>query len=120
MADDVDFFEERDTSAGTERFKADITNLAREVRQLEGQMDELTSQVKELAKRKAEIEQKKLPELMQAAGVKEITTLEGLKVSTKFVVGAIPADSKERAFEWLEGYVGRSDHVTQLKNRLHV
>ena len=109
-ADDVDFFEEADTSTGSERFKAHITNLAREVRLLESQMADLQDQLKELGKRKLAIETQKLPDLLKQAGVKEITTLEGLKVSTKFVVGSIPAESKEQAYEWLDQN-GHSDII---------
>lgn len=99
---DVDFFEEADTSTGSERFKAEITNLAREVRMIDSEISDLQEKIKGLARQKAEIESKKLPDLLHQAGVKEITTLEGLKVSTKFIVGAIPAESKERAYEWLD------------------
>lgn len=102
MAEDVDFFEEQDTSNGTERFKAQVTNVAREYRQIEQEIAELQNQMKELGLKKALIENRTLPDLLQQAGVKEFTTLEGLKVSTKFVVGAIPADSKEKAFLWLD------------------
>lgn len=104
MTDDVDFFEEVDTSAGSERFKAEITNLAREHRVLGGEIDELKDKMKTRAQRMNEIETRLLPDLLRNAGVKEITTLEGLKVSTKYVVGAIPADSKEMAYQWLDAH----------------
>lgn len=104
MADGTDFFEEQDNSAGSERFKAEVTNLARRHRILQGEMDDLANQMKELAKEQREIATRTLPDLLRQAGVKEITTLEGLKVSTKFVVGAIPADSKELAYAWLDSH----------------
>lgn len=107
---DVDFFEEEDTSAGSERFKAEITNLARECRSIEGEISVLSDQIKELAARKTDIETKKLPNLLHQAGVKEITTLEGLKVSIKWVVGAIPAESKPTAYDWLDSH-GHSDII---------
>jgi hypothetical protein len=107
---DVDFFEEADTGTGLERFKAEITNIAREHRQIEGEISALQDQIKELTSRKVEIETRKLPGLLQQAGVKEITTLEGLKVSTKFVVGSIPAESKEQAYEWMDSH-GHSDII---------
>lgn len=106
----VDFFEEADTGTGSERFKAVITNLAREHRLIEGEITELNNRIKELGQRKLEIETRKLPQLLQQAGVKEITTLEGLKVSTKFVVGSIPMESKEAAYEWLDSH-GHSDII---------
>jgi hypothetical protein len=107
---DVDFFEEADTSTGSERFKAHITNLAREYRLLEGDIAELQNKIKDLTRRKVEIETQKLPELLKQAGVREITTLEGLKVSTKYVVGSIPPQSKEQAYEWLDSH-GHSDII---------
>lgn len=109
-APDVDFFEEEDRSQGADKFKAAITNLAREAKNLEGEMQTLTDQIKDMARRKLEIETKKLPDLLQQAGVKEMTTLEGIKVSMKFVVGGIPADSKEMAYAWLDEH-GHSDII---------
>lgn len=116
MADEVDFFEEEDTSTGAARFQADITNMAREYRMLEGQVAELNNRIKERKLRMAEIESKILPGLLHQAGVKEITTLEGLKVSTKFIVGAIPAESKEKAYSWLDA----NGHSSIIKRNLMV
>jgi len=110
MTDDVDFFEEQDNSVGSERFKAEVTNLARRHRIIQGEIDELQNQVKELATEQRVIATQKLPDLLRQAGVKEITTLEGLKVSTKFVVGSIPAESKELAYTWLDEH-GHSDII---------
>ncbi len=108
--DELDFFETTDTGQGAERFKAEITNLARECKTLEGEIMTLQNQIKELGLRKADIETKKLPGLLQQAGVKEITTLDGIKVSTKFIVGGIPAESKEKAYEWLDSH-GHADII---------
>ncbi len=110
MSEDVDFFEAPDDSGGAEKFKADITNLAQEVRTLETEMAELAEATKKLAMRKNEIEGRLLPDLMHQAGVSEITTLSGLKVSTKFIVGAIPAQAKDDAFQWLDDN-GHSDLI---------
>lgn len=107
---DVDFFEEASDTKGADRFQAEITNLARELRGIEGEIATLNNQIKDLGRRKQDIESKQLPGLLQQAGVKEITTLEGLKVSTKFVVGSIPADAKERAYEWLDSH-GHADLI---------
>lgn len=112
MADDndVDFFEQEDTSQGAERFKGAITNLAREAKTIERTINDLQDKIKELGKRQIEIETKQLPELLHQAGVKEITTLEGLKVTTKFIVGSIPAASKEEAYNWLDSH-GHADII---------
>jgi hypothetical protein len=106
----VDFFEEEDRSLGADRFKAEITNLAREAKNLEGEIQTLQDKIKDLARRKAEIETKKLPGLLQEAGVKTFTTLEGITIETKFVVGSIPAESKQAAFSWLD-HNGHSDII---------
>jgi len=107
---DVDFFEEDENTNGIEKFKAEVTNLAREHRRLGGEVDELKEKMKKLVARQAIIETRELPDLLQQAGVKEITTLEGLKVTTKFIVGGIPAESKEEAFAWLDSN-GHSDLI---------
>jgi hypothetical protein len=112
--DDVDFFEQEDTSQGADKFKGAITNLAREVRNIDNTIEDLQTQMKELGRRKIDIETKQLPELLHQAGVKEITTLEGLKVSVKFVVGSIPAESKESAYEWLDD----NGHADIIKRNL--
>jgi hypothetical protein len=107
---DVDFFEEVSTTTGADRFQAEITNLARELRGIEGEIATLQNQIKDLGRRKLDIESKQLPNLLQQAGVKEITTLEGLKVATKFVVGSIPAESKQAAYDWLDSH-GHADLI---------
>lgn len=108
--DDVGFFDEADTEEGAEKFKAQITNLAREARVIEGEIATLQDKIKDLGRRKTEIETQKLPDLLKQAGVREITTLEGLKVATKFVVGSIPAEKKEEAYDWLDNH-GHSDII---------
>lgn len=103
MSEDVDFFDNPDEkTGGSEDFKVEVTNLAREHRLLEGQIAEHTEIIKNLTKQKSFLESVKIPDAMHRAGVREITTLEGLKVSTKFIVGAIPAESKEKAYAWLD------------------
>lgn len=100
---DEDFFSE-DTlnTEASESFKHKVTSLVREVRELEKQESELLTQVKELTRRRTELETRLIPDALLEAGVRELTTLEGLKVSTKFYVGGIPADKKEDAYKWLE------------------
>lgn len=102
--EDVDFFEEADAGTGSERFKAAVTNLARECRQIEGEIATLQNQIKELAARKTEIETRKLPDALHQAGVNELTTIDGLKVSIKFIVGTIPAEMKDTAYAYLDSH----------------
>lgn len=102
MAEDVDFFEEMDQESVSEGFKNKVTSLVRDLRQIETDIAALDEQKKELVSRKTELETYKIPDALAEAGLKEFVTLEGLKVTTKFVVGTIPADMKERAYAWLD------------------
>lgn len=106
MADtmvDEDFFDAQPAEA-SESFKHKVTSLVREVRDIEREEAQLTDQLKELARRRTELETRTIPDALMEAGVRELTTLEGLKVSTKFFVGSIPAAKKDEAFEWLESH----------------
>lgn len=100
--EDFDFFADTGAETGSEGFKNKVTSLVREVRDIEQKITELESQQKKLIIRRRELEEKEIPNALLEAGVSEFTTLEGLKVSTKFIVGAIPADAKEEAFKWLD------------------
>lgn len=103
MEDFSDFFDEvGPTESGSEAFKNKVTGLVQEVRRIESQMEDLETQQKRLMQRKRILEEIEIPNALTEAGVSEFTTLEGLKVSTKFVVGTIPADSKDEAFRWLD------------------
>jgi len=101
----ADFFEEvGDTESGSEAFRNRVTSLVREVRQLENEIVRLEDQKKVLLSRKNRLEEHEIPSALTEAGVSEFTTLEGLRVSTKFIVGAIPAERKEEAFKWLDDH----------------
>jgi hypothetical protein len=105
VADTVDdfFAEEATTSeAASESFKHKVTALVREVRDIEKQEAALTDQLKDLARRRTELETRTIPDALMEAGVRELTTLEGLKVTTTFYVGTIPTEKREQAYEWLE------------------
>lgn len=100
-----DFFAvDASTLGESETFKHKVTNLVREVRKIEQEEAELTEQLKELARRRTELETRTIPDALMEAGVRELTTLEGLKVTTKFTVGTIPAQAKEEAYAWLEAH----------------
>ena len=103
--DFTDFFEEDgDTEGGSEAFRNKVTSLVREVRRIELEMAELENQTKTLLSRKRELEERDIPNALTEAGVSEFTTLEGLKVSTKFIVGSIPAERKDEAYTWLDDH----------------
>lgn len=100
---DEDFFAaDASTTVASESFKHKVTALVHEVRDIERQEAELTDKIKELVRRRTELETHTIPDALMEAGVRELTTLEGLKVTTKFYVGSIPADRKEQAYDWLE------------------
>lgn len=121
--EDYDFFadDSPEESSSTEAFKNKVTALVREVRAIDDKLGELAQRSKELNTRKMELETKEIPNALTEAGVSEFTTLEGLKVSTKFVVGAIPAERKTEAYEWLDSHghgsiIKRSVEVSFDKN----
>lgn len=102
---DEDFFAvDASTTQASESFKHKVTALVHEVRDIERQEAELTDKLKDLARRRTELETKTIPDALMEAGVRELTTLEGLKVTTKFFVGAIPAAKKDEAYAWLEAH----------------
>lgn len=106
-----DFFDEvGDTETGSEAFRNKVTSLVREVRRLEVSINELEEQQKELLSRKRQLEERDIPEALTEAGISEFVTLEGLKVSTKFIVGSIPAERKDEAFRWLDDH-GHGDII---------
>ena len=105
MEDFEDFFDDvGDTETGSEAFKNKVTALVREVRRIESDLEELEGQQKKLISRKRFLEEQEIPSALTEAGVSEFTTLEGLKVSTKFIVGSIPAERKDEAFQWLDDH----------------
>lgn len=100
-----DFFDSSgNTESGSEAFKNKVTSLVREMRRVEQDIKDLETQQKKLILRRRELEEREIPNALAEAGVSEFTTLEGLKVSTKFIVGSIPAERKEEAFEWLDSH----------------
>lgn len=98
-----DFFEQvGDTETGSEAFKNKVTSLVHEVRSIEKELDALESAQKKLIMRKRHLEEQEIPTALTEAGVSEFTTLDGIKVGTKFIVGSIPAEAKDEAFRWLD------------------
>lgn len=103
MEEFSDFFDEvGETEGGSEAFKNRVTALVQEVRRIEAEMEQLEAAQKRLLQRKRLLEEVDIPNALTEAGVSEFTTLDGLKVGTKFIVGTIPADSKDEAFRWLD------------------
>lgn len=103
---EVDFFgEEESADENTPEFvRVRIANYVKEYRKLGVQIEDLEREVSRLKADRGELEMKKIPDALLEAGLSEITTLDGLKVSTQLFVGAIPAEKKPEAFEWLDSH----------------
>jgi len=103
LEDFTDFFEtDGPTEGGSEAFRNKVTSLVREVRAIEGEIAKLEDQKKTLIIRQRQLEEQEIPNALTEAGVSEFVTLEGLRVSTKFIVGSIPSERKEEAYKWLD------------------
>jgi len=107
MADtEVDFFAQNDVvdENSAEFVRNRITNYVKDVRDIDRRLADLNEQVNILKGQKDELELKKIPDALLEAGMLKITTLEGLEVSTKLSVGAIPKDHKAAAFAWMDSH----------------
>jgi hypothetical protein len=103
MVDDSDFFSEDSADETTPEFlRTRIANYVREMRDLSTRIEDFEHEISRLKAQRAELEMKKIPDALLEAGLSEITTLEGLRVSTQLYVGAIPAERKQEAFTWLD------------------
>lgn len=118
MAEEVDFFSGTDQEEeNTPEYLVNrISNMVKEMRAIENQLAEYDMRVSELKAAKAELEMKKIPDALLEAGLSEITTMEGLKVSTQLFVGAIPAEKKAEAFSWLDD----NGHSSIIKRQVSV
>jgi hypothetical protein len=105
MADtEVDFFAADDAvdENSADFIRNRITNYVKDVRDIDRRIAELDDQMKLLKGQKDELELKKIPDALLEAGMLKITTLEGLEVTTKLSVGAIPKENKAAAFDWMD------------------
>ena len=118
MAEDFDFFDgiEEAEENTPQYLQTRIANYVKEVRQIESSIGELEGQISQLKAQKGELEMKKIPDALLEAGLSEITTLDGLKVTTQLYVGAIPAEKKAEAFAWLD----REGHGSIIKRQVSV
>lgn len=98
---DQDFFDAPEEEASGD-VKAQIANMVRQLRNLQNERAELEMKVSNLKAQEAELEMKKIPDALLSAGLTEIRTVDGLKVTTKLFVGAIPREKKGEVFAWLD------------------
>lgn len=106
-ADYTDFFEEEPDS---ENINAEITKLVRKHSALSEEAADLSAKLSAINKQILAIETTEIPDALLAAGVTEVKTIDGLKVSTKLFVGGIPAERKESVYDWLDSH-GHGDII---------
>jgi hypothetical protein len=118
MAEEADFFGEHETAdENTPEFlRTRIANYVKEMRGLQVQLEDLNYEASKLKAAIGELELKKIPDALLEAGLSEITTMDGLKVSTKLFVGAIPAEKKAEAFSWMDQH----GHSSIIKRQVSV
>lgn len=118
MAEEADFFGTEDVAdENTPEFlRTRIANYVKEMRGLAVEVEDLNRLVAERKAKIQELELKKIPDALLEAGLSEITTLDGLKVSTTLFVGAIPAEKKAEAFAWLD----QNGHSSIIKRKVEV
>lgn len=79
-----------------------ISRLANEASDIEQKMAETDAALKALKKEHLEIIEQKLPEALEAIGLKEFTLLDGAKIEVKpFYAASISAANRDAAFDWL-------------------
>lgn len=102
MSDFDEFLEEVGEEEASDTIRNKISLLVNRHQELLSESSDLKVQQAQIAKEIVEIEQRKIPDALLEAGLSEIKTLDGIKVSTKPFVGAIPSDMKESAFSWMD------------------
>jgi hypothetical protein len=115
---EADFFGENDDvqEDTPEHLRNRLTNYIKEMRRLKTEIEDFEAEVSRRKAEYAEYEMKKIPDALLEAGLSEITTLEGIKVSTTLYVGAIPAEKKAEAFAWLD----KNGHSSIIKRQVSV
>lgn len=103
MSDFEDFLEEEELSeAQTEDTVKRVSRLVKRFRDLEEAHEKIKLQAALMSREMDDIQTRQIPDALLEAGVTEIKTLDGLKVSTKLFVGGIPAEKKTEVYNWLD------------------
>jgi hypothetical protein len=112
----MDFEKFDDVEVSDQEIK-DISTMVGILLDKQAELAALTEQVKIAAKAIRDIEEKELPDLMDAAGAKDFTTSDGVKVSVESVVSASITKAREsEAFKWLRD----NGHAPLIKRELKV
>lgn len=96
---------------------AAISGLANQQLALERLIEKATLALAVLGERHREISQEKLPDAMDAAGVKDFTLTDGSKITVRpSIQTSILADEKAGAFKWLH----KNGHGSIIKHEVSV
>ena len=96
MFDEGDALSQVDTGTGQT-----LSTLVRELRKVEGEIEEAEAHLKYLKQQKHKLSVENIPAVMDEMGVERVD-VDGLTVARKMIVHAsIPAANKEDAFAWL-------------------
>lgn len=80
-----------------------LTEMARELRRLQNEMESLSAQVEAKQQQINALAERDIPELMEQIGMEKFATTDGFSIELKESLRAsIPAARKEEAFQWLE------------------
>jgi hypothetical protein len=115
---EADFFgdeEELDESA-PDYTRVKIANYVSKVRSVDSQIEAAEDEIRRLKGIKDDLELRKIPDALLEAGLSEITTMDGLKVTTKLFVGAIPREKKQEAYSWMDSH----GHGSLIKREVSV
>lgn len=82
---------------------AQLSAMAMEQKQAEAEVARLEEELKKAQAKLKDLSEHKIPELMDAAEVKEFTTKDGIKIKiVEKIRGSIPEANAPKAFAWLE------------------
>jgi hypothetical protein len=102
MAEDFFFETTEEPESSPEHLRTKITRQVRELQGLKAQKEELEEQLKEIEFRINALETRAIPDTLTEFGLSEVKTADGLRVSTKIYVGALPKEAKQQAYQWID------------------
>jgi hypothetical protein len=96
------FFDDFDDSVVDTEKLGQLNQHIKRRKELLDTKESLELDLKKINEELLDIETRKIPEEMDNAGIAEFTTHDGLKVSVKPFVSAIPAHTKDIAYDWFD------------------
>jgi hypothetical protein len=100
--DEDTFFKDLEASVADDSKLAELSTILTKRKEIMERLAVVDDEAKILRSDLLRIETMEIPDKMDEAGMSEFTTKDGYKVSIKPFVSAIPAGSKEQAYNWLE------------------